>query len=137
MLFEGKRAIGVEFMRNNQLKTVAAEKEVLLSAGTVGSPHILMLSGVGHKEHLKSFGVTLIKTTLLLLFIKYLALLDVNFCKNKQTQANSSQTFGCIWRCTPYITTRRQLRLTCIQCQPKHTFPQVYMLDEDELHGPP
>ena len=66
MLFEGKRAIGVEFMRNNKLETVLAKKEVLLSAGTVGSPHILMLSGVGHKEHLNSFGVRFITINLLL-----------------------------------------------------------------------
>ncbi len=57
VLFEGKRATGVEFVRNNRLQTLRARKEVLLSAGAIGSPQILMLSGVGHKEHLKSFGV--------------------------------------------------------------------------------
>ncbi len=58
-MFEGKRAVGVEYVKNNKLQTLSARKEVLLSAGTVGSPHILMLSGVGHKEHLKSFGVSM------------------------------------------------------------------------------
>ena len=57
MLFEGKRAVGVEYVRNNKLGTLSARKEVLLSAGSIGSPHILMLSGVGHKKHLESFGV--------------------------------------------------------------------------------
>ncbi len=59
VVFEGKRAVGVEYVKNNKLQTVSARKEVLLSAGTVGSPHILMLSGVGHKEHLKLFGVSM------------------------------------------------------------------------------
>ncbi len=62
-MFEGKSAVGVEFVRNNKLETVSARKEVLLSAGTVGSPHILMLSGIGDKDHLESFGVRSIATT--------------------------------------------------------------------------
>ena len=47
----------MEYVRNGRLLTVRARKEVILSAGSVGSPHILLLSGVGPKEHLKNLGV--------------------------------------------------------------------------------
>ena len=51
------RAVGVEYMTEGRLRTVKARKEVILSAGTIGSPQILMLSGIGHKDHLRKFGV--------------------------------------------------------------------------------
>ncbi|HEY2227952.1 MAG TPA: GMC family oxidoreductase N-terminal domain-containing protein, partial [Xanthobacteraceae bacterium] len=50
--FDGKRATGVEFSRGGAVETVEAGREVILSAGAVGSPHILQLSGVGDAEHL-------------------------------------------------------------------------------------
>ena len=52
-----KRAKYVEFMRNNNLQTVSASKEIILSAGAIGSPQILMLSGVGPKQQLENLGV--------------------------------------------------------------------------------
>lgn len=60
VLFDGKKAIGVEILRENQYHKVYANKEVILSAGTIGSPHILLLSGVGPKEHLSEKGIKLI-----------------------------------------------------------------------------
>lgn len=45
-------------IENNKLIRVMANKEIILSAGSVGSPQILMLSGVGPKEHLQKFGVS-------------------------------------------------------------------------------
>ena len=52
ILFKGSRAIGVEFTRNNSLQTAKATKEVVLSAGTIGSAKLLQLSGVGPKQEL-------------------------------------------------------------------------------------
>ena len=52
VLFDGKRAVGVEFSRNGVVERAEAGREVILSAGAVGSPHILQLSGVGDPEHL-------------------------------------------------------------------------------------
>jgi choline dehydrogenase len=57
VLFDGRRAIGVEFRRDGQLVQVRAEREVVLSAGAIGTPHLLMLSGVGPAEHLAGHGI--------------------------------------------------------------------------------
>ncbi|XP_054156376.1 glucose dehydrogenase [FAD, quinone]-like [Oppia nitens] len=52
-----KRAVGVEFERLFKRYVVRARKEVILSAGSINSPKILMLSGIGPKEHLKTLGI--------------------------------------------------------------------------------
>jgi choline dehydrogenase len=60
ILFDGKRAIGVEFSRGGPggaVERADAGREVILSAGAVGSPHILQLSGVGDPDHLGRIGV--------------------------------------------------------------------------------
>lgn len=58
---ETKTAIGVEFHRNGKLYQIRARKEVILSAGPIESPHLLMLSGIGPKKHLQSFGIPVIQ----------------------------------------------------------------------------
>src|SRR5205823_8464815 len=61
--FDGQRAAAVEFARNGpgaNVERAAAEREVILSAGAVGSPHILQLSGVGDPEHLRKMCVTVV-----------------------------------------------------------------------------
>uniref|UniRef100_A0A0C9RKA1 Gld_25 protein n=1 Tax=Fopius arisanus TaxID=64838 RepID=A0A0C9RKA1_9HYME len=52
-----KRAIGVEFVKRGRIFQVYASKEVILSAGAIGSPQILMLSGIGPTGHLQEMGV--------------------------------------------------------------------------------
>jgi choline dehydrogenase len=60
IVFEGKRAAAVEFSRNGTVERADATREVILSAGAVGSPHILQLSGVGDPEHLGKIGVPVV-----------------------------------------------------------------------------
>lgn len=57
VLLEGRRATGVEFERGRSLRRVAARREVILSAGTFGSPKLLMLSGIGEGEELRRHGI--------------------------------------------------------------------------------
>jgi choline dehydrogenase len=57
VLFDGKRAIGVEFSRGGNTVRATAAVEVILAAGAIGSPHILQLSGVGDPDHLGRIGV--------------------------------------------------------------------------------
>jgi choline dehydrogenase-like flavoprotein len=56
-----KRATGVEFHKNGTTFKVQATKEVILSAGAIASPQILMLSGIGVKSHLESLGIHVIE----------------------------------------------------------------------------
>lgn len=55
--FSGSRATGIEFAHDTQVHRVQAEREVILSAGSYGSPQLLMLSGIGPAEHLREFGI--------------------------------------------------------------------------------
>uniref|UniRef100_A0A182JBX2 Glucose-methanol-choline oxidoreductase N-terminal domain-containing protein n=1 Tax=Anopheles atroparvus TaxID=41427 RepID=A0A182JBX2_ANOAO len=52
-----KRATGVRFYHAGKFYSVRARREVILSAGAIGSPHLLMLSGVGPAEHLRQHGI--------------------------------------------------------------------------------
>jgi choline dehydrogenase len=59
LLFEGRHCVGVEIESGGERFTVHGE-EIILSAGAVGSPQILMLSGVGPREHLEEFGIPVV-----------------------------------------------------------------------------
>lgn len=54
-----KRAVGVSLERFGQKLKIRATKEVIISSGAIGSPQILLLSGIGPKDHLRSVGVPL------------------------------------------------------------------------------
>ncbi|MBI2993811.1 MAG: GMC family oxidoreductase N-terminal domain-containing protein, partial [Gammaproteobacteria bacterium] len=60
VLFAGRRAIGVEYVRNGQTFAARAEREVILAGGTYGSPQLLMLSGIGPATELKEHGIALL-----------------------------------------------------------------------------
>jgi choline dehydrogenase len=60
LLFEGRRCVGVAFRQRGRDVTVRAAKEVILSGGSINSPHLLQISGVGPAEHLQSIGVPVI-----------------------------------------------------------------------------
>jgi choline dehydrogenase-like flavoprotein len=62
VVFEGKRAVGIDYYRPpDGGVTVRARREVILSAGAFGSPHLLMLSGIGHAEHLRDNGIEVVE----------------------------------------------------------------------------
>src|SRR5436190_403679 len=60
VLFEGRRAVGVQFRQNGQLVAARARGEVILSAGAVSSPQILQLSGVGSADWLGELGIPVV-----------------------------------------------------------------------------
>ncbi|MDT7516198.1 GMC family oxidoreductase [Rhodoferax mekongensis] len=57
IVFEGARAVGVEVLRDGVLQTLRARREVVLAAGALQTPQLLMLSGVGHIHELGQFGI--------------------------------------------------------------------------------
>ena len=57
LLFEGHRAVGVEYRRNGRLVRVAAKREIVLAAGAINSPQVLQLSGVGPADLLRRHGI--------------------------------------------------------------------------------
>lgn len=60
IIFEGKRAVGVEYLQGTNLHKVTAG-EVICCGGAINSPQVLQLSGIGDAEHLKSAGVEVIQ----------------------------------------------------------------------------
>jgi choline dehydrogenase-like flavoprotein len=57
ILMEGRRAVGVEYRQAGQLKQLKATREIILSAGALKSPQILMLSGIGPGAQLQAHGI--------------------------------------------------------------------------------
>ena len=60
IVVERGRAVGVEIVENGKASVVRADREVIVSAGTIGSPKLLMLSGIGPAQHLKGKGVSVV-----------------------------------------------------------------------------
>lgn len=60
ILFEGKRATGIEIDRRGQRRRLMAGKAVVLAAGSVNTPQLLQVSGIGPADHLRSLGIDVI-----------------------------------------------------------------------------
>lgn len=58
VVLEGSRATGIEYEHNGTTRIASARREVILSAGSIGSPHLLQLSGIGARDILQQAGVT-------------------------------------------------------------------------------
>ena len=58
--FEGTKATGVSYYTGDKLNTISANKEVILSAGSIGSPQILQVSGIGESNKLKNLGINVV-----------------------------------------------------------------------------
>jgi choline dehydrogenase len=59
--FKSTRCVGVKLITDGAAKDIAADREVLLAAGTINSPKLLMLSGVGEAEALRSLGIDVVE----------------------------------------------------------------------------
>lgn len=60
VIVEGGRAVGIEYAKGGKSFQVRANREVELCAGTFGTPHLLMLSGIGPANHLKQHGISVV-----------------------------------------------------------------------------
>ena len=57
LVLDGKRCTGVKFKQGETHREVRASREVIVSGGSINSPHLLQISGIGPAEHLQSIGV--------------------------------------------------------------------------------
>lgn len=60
IIFEGTKAVGVQYEQGGKSHIVRARREVIISAGSIASPQLLMLSGVGPAAHLGEFGIPVV-----------------------------------------------------------------------------
>lgn len=60
LLVEDGRVVGIEAWHHGATRTARAEGDVILSAGAIGSPHLLLLSGIGPADHLRDMGVDVV-----------------------------------------------------------------------------
>ena len=60
LIFDGQRCAGVGYRRNGEDRQAMAAREVIVSGGTVNSPHLLQISGIGPAEHLRAIGVAVV-----------------------------------------------------------------------------
>lgn len=60
ILFEGTRAVGVEYLQNGETRQARAEGEVIVSGGAFFSPQLLLLSGIGPSAHLQEMGIAVV-----------------------------------------------------------------------------
>jgi choline dehydrogenase len=60
LLFEGNRAVGVEYLHDGTLHQVSVKKEAIVSAGAFDSPKLLLLSGIGDAEYLEAMGIAVV-----------------------------------------------------------------------------
>ena len=61
IIFEGTKAIGIEVNIKGKINKIFANKEIILSGGSINSPQLLMLSGVGPASHIKEKGIEVVK----------------------------------------------------------------------------
>ena len=58
--FENKKVVSVSYIHNDKLVEIKSHKETILSAGSIGSPHILQVSGIGESKKLKEFNINIV-----------------------------------------------------------------------------
>jgi choline dehydrogenase len=61
IVFEGKRAVAVQYRQGGAVKTARARREIILCGGAINSPQLLMLSGIGPAAHLAEHGIAIVQ----------------------------------------------------------------------------
>lgn len=61
LIFDGRKAVGVEYLRHGMLRRARARREIILAGGAINSPQLLQLSGIGPADHLRQFGIAILQ----------------------------------------------------------------------------
>lgn len=136
ILFHGNRAVGLEIESEGEIFNVDAN-EIILSAGAINSPQLLMLSGVGPSDHLRDHGIPVIKNlkgvgenlrdhpTVFLLY-------KINL---EQNEANTSPVQAGMRYTTPGSPYRNDMQMSPILRTSEHRPPNVTLDDEARYMG--
>src|ERR1039457_1192562 len=98
ILFEARRAVGVEYLQRGKTVRARAGREVILSCGMVNSPQLLMLSGVGPAEELRALGIAVVHDA-------------AQVGRNLQDHLDVNMQFECLQAVTYYRWTSRHRKL--------------------------
>jgi choline dehydrogenase len=60
LVFEGRKAVGIEYLRDGKPEQARASREIVICGGVIDSPKLLMLSGIGPADHLKTHGIPVV-----------------------------------------------------------------------------
>jgi len=109
LLFEGRRAHGVEYRHRGRTRSAAATREVILAAGAINSPQLLMLSGVGPAQELKDLGVDpVLHRPAVGRHLQDHLCMDYIYRSRKPTLNNELHPWwGKLWAGARYVLTRR------------------------------
>jgi len=92
ILFEGKKAVGVEYLQHGQKRTAKCTREVILAAGAVASPQLLEVSGIGRGDILQKHGIPVLHEL-----------------KGVGENLQDHYMIGCQWRLKPECATVNEL----------------------------
>ena len=111
LTFEGKQVKGVVFQKNQRTEEVRAGKEILLSAGSINSPKLLQLSGVGNAEFLRNLGIEVIHDLKGVGegFQDHYAIRVANRVKGLQTLNERGRGISLIWEILKWFATGKGL----------------------------
>ncbi|KAH9503717.1 hypothetical protein Btru_067220 [Bulinus truncatus] len=101
VLIENHKAKGVAVIRNGRKQIIHANKEIILSAGAIGSPQLLMLSGIGPKAHLESLRIPVLADLPVGENLQDHVMFEVGFFINQSLTA-TARSFASVWNHIQY-----------------------------------
>lgn len=105
ILLEGDRAVGLEYVRDGRTETVRTDREVILSAGAVQSPKLLMLSGIGPEAELRRHGIGVLHRLegVGQNLQDHLEFPAIRFCTGRHGYFGEDSSFRAIWNGVQYL----------------------------------
>ena len=109
VVVESGRAVGVEIIENGERSVIRAEREVVVASGAIGSPKLLMQSGIGPADHLKSVGIPVIHDLAGVggNFQDHLDLFIIAECTGEHTYDNVAKLHRSAWAGLQYLLFRQ------------------------------
>jgi len=135
VVFEGRRAVGVEYARDGAVQTIRARKLVVLSGGSINTPQLLMLSGIGAAADLSAAGVTpLVDSPEVGRNLMEHAGASIRAAMDMPTVNQSATRFGKAWAFLQWLQGRGPATMATAQAVAFHRTAPGLMAPDVELH---